>query len=67
MKISAGQTVSYLLQAGSGKTVLPSELIEDSANYDGQKYIQLLLDAVAGLLSPVGYDKQELLNELQRR
>jgi DNA polymerase-2 len=67
MKISAGQTVSYLLQAGSERTVLPSELIEGSAKHDGQKYIQLLLDAVAGLLSPVGYDKQELLNELQRR
>lgn len=60
VQISAGQTVSYILQHGQGpeNSVRTSELIDGPIQYDVQKYTQLLLDAIAGLLSPLGYDKQ---------
>lgn len=63
-KISAGQTVSYVLQAPFEKPVIPIELIDGPVQYDAKKYTQLLLDAAAGLLAPLGYDKQRLLTKL---
>ena len=66
-QVSAGQTVSYLLQSSdAGSAVLTSELINESTTYDVQRYSQLLLDAVAGLLSPLGYNKTRLTEELTR-
>jgi DNA polymerase elongation subunit (family B) len=60
-QISAGQSVSYILQhEKTGSSVLTSELIDDSAPYDVEGYRQLLLAATAGLLSPFGYDKSRL-------
>ncbi len=61
-QISAGQTVSYILQHGhrTENSVLTSELIDGPLQFDVQKYTELLLDAVAGLLAPLGYDKQHL-------
>lgn len=66
MQISAGQNISYIIQDRNGsleKCVLPSELISGPVRYDAEKYIQLLLDAVLGLLSPLDCIEQ-LRNEL---
>ena len=66
MQISAGQNISYIIQDENGgleKCVLPSELISGPVSYDAEKYIQLLLDAVVGLLSPLDCSEQ-LRNEL---
>jgi len=63
VQVSAGQNVSYLLQKDHGhseNSVLTSELIDGPVQYDVQKYSQLFLAAIAGLLSPLGYDKQRL-------
>ena len=61
-QVSAGQTVSYMLQSGVGpeNSILPGELIDGPVYYDVKKYTDLMLDAVAGLLGPVGYDKGRL-------
>lgn len=61
-QVTAGQTVSYILQNGrTESSVLTSELIDDDlVPYDVEKYRQLLLEATAGLLSPFGYDKSRL-------
>jgi DNA polymerase elongation subunit (family B) len=60
-QVTAGQTVSYILQNGRTEgSVVTSELIDDSVPYDVEKYRQLLLEATAGLLSPFGYDKSRL-------
>jgi DNA polymerase elongation subunit (family B) len=60
-QVTAGQTVSYILQHGKTEnSVLASELIDDSAPYDVERYRKLLLEATAGLLSPFGYDKSRL-------
>lgn len=61
MQISAGQNISYIMQDGKRgleKCVLPSELISGPVRYDAEKYVQLLLDAVVGLLSPLGSNEQ---------
>jgi DNA polymerase elongation subunit (family B) len=68
VQISAGQNVSYILQhicADQETSVLPSELIDGSIRYDVKKYEQLLLDAVEGLLAPLGYDYCTLRTQLQ--
>lgn len=62
-QVSAGQTVSYLLQQGSVESessVLTEELIDGFVNYDVNKYTDLMLEAVAGILGPVGWDKERL-------
>jgi len=62
-QITAGQNVSYILQRRvRGKTALPSELIGSTVEYDAQDYMRLLLDALAGLLLPLGYDRKMLAN-----
>jgi hypothetical protein len=59
--VAAGQNVSYILQQGpSGETVLPSDLIDGPVQYDVEKYTQLILDAVTGMFSPLGYDRSAL-------
>jgi hypothetical protein len=55
MQTSAGQNVSYIIErgrGGTGKCVIPSELIDGPISYNVEKYTQLLLDAVKALLSP---------------
>ncbi len=47
----------------SDRSVLPSELIDGPVKYDANKYAELLIDGIAGLLSPLGYDKEILLND----
>jgi DNA polymerase elongation subunit (family B) len=68
-QVSAGQTVSYLLQRGmrSESSVLAEELIDGPVHYDVERYIDFVLDAVAGLLGPVGYDKERLRLALQEK
>ncbi len=66
VQISAGQNVPYIIQdarEASERSVLPSELINGPVKYDANKYAQLLIGAIAGLLSPLGYDKEILLND----
>jgi len=65
-KIFAGQTISYLLQSerGSDSMVLPAELVNGGVKYDVNRYIQLLLGSITGLLGPVANETQPLLSEI---
>jgi DNA polymerase elongation subunit (family B) len=64
LDISAGQTVRYLITNASSekpnRRVKVAELIDDNTNYDVQKYLELLLDAAANILSPFGYSREEM-------
>lgn len=68
IQISAGQNVSYVMQGGDKSTeecALPSELIDGPIQYNVEKYTDLLLDAVTGLLSPLSREevlRKELLS-----
>ncbi len=66
LDVSAGQNVSYILQSESGASVIPGELINGPLKYDAQRYVQLLLDAIASLLSPMGYSNARLSKEIQQ-
>jgi hypothetical protein len=52
--VAAGQDVSYVLQQDpSEKTAFPTELIDGPVQYDVEKYTQLILEAVTGMLFPL--------------
>jgi DNA polymerase elongation subunit (family B) len=64
LKLKAGQSVSYVITRY--KTIemnraTPEELAPD-AEYDSQRYVELLADACATVLSPFGITKEVLLN-----
>jgi DNA polymerase elongation subunit (family B) len=65
----AGQTVSYLVTENkstiTGNRALPEELLSESANYDSEWYVNLLLSSITNLFSPFGYDL-ELVRRLFR-
>ena len=63
LKLQAGQSVSYVITSyashGMSRT-LPEELA-DGAEYDSQRYVELLADCCATILSPLGVSKEMLL------
>jgi len=64
LKLQAGQTVSYVISnyRTSGKNrAIPEELAEN-ARYDSRRYVELLADCCATLLSPLGVQKSLLLS-----
>jgi DNA polymerase elongation subunit (family B) len=44
--------------------VKAAELITDTTRYDAMKYLDLLLSAVANILSPFGYSTKKLREEV---
>ena len=68
LKLQAGQSVSYVITnyetRGRNRTV-PEELA-DNARYDSKRYVELLADSCATLLSPFGVEKRFLLSRSER-
>ncbi|HVB12723.1 MAG TPA: DNA polymerase domain-containing protein [Nitrososphaerales archaeon] len=64
LKLQAGQSVSYVISnyRTSGRNrAIPEELAEN-ARYDSRRYVELLADCCATLLSPLGVQKSLLLS-----
>jgi len=62
LKLQAGQSVSYVItryRTAGFDRALPEELAED-AEYDSRRYVELLADCCATILSPFGVDKRIL-------
>jgi len=67
LKLQAGQSVSYVItryKTAGFDRALPEELAED-AEYDSGRYVELLADCCATILSPFGVDKRILLSRGQ--
>jgi DNA polymerase elongation subunit (family B) len=64
LELKAGQSVSYVITkyktTGMNRAV-PEELAED-AEYDSERYVALLADTCASVLSPFGVSKEILLS-----
>jgi DNA polymerase elongation subunit (family B) len=64
LKLKAGQSVSYIITkyktAGMNRAI-PEELAE-YAEYDSRRYVELLADTCATVLSPFGVSKEILLS-----
>lgn len=64
LELKAGQSVSYLITkyktAGMNRA-LPEHLAEN-AEYDSSRYVELLADCCATILSPFGVGKEDLLS-----
>ena len=64
LQLKAGQSVSYVITkyktAGMNRAV-PEELAED-VEYDSERYVELLADCCATILSPFGVSKDILLS-----
>jgi DNA polymerase elongation subunit (family B) len=62
--VSAGQMVRYLITDAKNqkpnRRVKVAELVDDRINYDVRKYLELLLEAGANILSPFGYSVENL-------
>lgn len=67
IELQPGQTIAYVItRAGAKKPdlrVRALPLIGMGARYDGQKYLDLLLDAAEELFGPFGYDKERVRAE----
>ncbi len=66
--IHPGQTMSYILAQDKLQTsescALPPELVDETAQYDSEKYLRLLCSSVANLLLPFQYDQNRLTQML---
>jgi DNA polymerase elongation subunit (family B) len=63
LELKAGQSVSYVItkyKTQGMDRAAPQELAE-SAEYDSQRYVELLADSCATILSPFGLNKEILL------
>jgi DNA polymerase elongation subunit (family B) len=64
LQLKAGQSVSYVITryktAGMNRAV-PEELAQET-EYDSRRYVELLADACATVLSPFGVGKEILLS-----
>ena len=58
--VHGGQSVSYIIAKSTSKItsnrVIPTELLDDRALYDSEKYVELLLSSAMNILLPFGYD-----------
>lgn len=67
LNLKAGQSVSYLITkyktCGMNRAV-PEELAQD-ATYDSERYVELLADSCATILSPFGVQKRTLLSRTE--
>ncbi len=67
LKLQAGQSVSYVISnyrtVGMNRAA-PEELAEN-VRYDSERYVELLSDCCATILSPLGVTKQMLLSRSQ--
>jgi DNA polymerase elongation subunit (family B) len=64
LELKAGQSVSYVIiryKTIGMNRAMPEELSEN-AEYDSQRYVELLADACATVLSPFGVSKEILLS-----
>jgi DNA polymerase elongation subunit (family B) len=64
LELKAGQSVSYVITKYKTKGMnraVPEELAEN-AEYDSARYIELLADCCATVLSPFGVSKEMLLS-----
>jgi DNA polymerase elongation subunit (family B) len=67
LELKAGQSVSYLITKYNTigmNRAMPEELAED-AEYDSRRYVELLADTCASVLSPFGVSKELLLSRGQ--
>ena len=64
LKLQAGQSVSYVISnyKTSGKDRAVPEELAENARYDSRRYVELLADCCATLLSPLGIQKSLLLS-----
>jgi DNA polymerase elongation subunit (family B) len=69
VNISAGKNVRFLFTSAENKRyerrVKAEELIEESTNSDMKKYLLLLYEAAANLLSPLGYSAKTIYDEIR--
>jgi DNA polymerase elongation subunit (family B) len=60
----AGQSVNYVVTNNesriAGNRALPVEFLDESASYDSEWYVNLILSSVANLFLPFGYDAKSL-------
>ncbi|MHB8566222.1 MAG: DNA polymerase domain-containing protein [Nitrososphaerales archaeon] len=67
LKLQAGQSVSYVITnyKTSGKNRAVPEGLVENTTYDSRRYVELLADCCATILSPFGVSKQNLLSRSQ--
>lgn len=64
LQLKAGQTIAYVITKFNSigqNRAYPEELIQDYSKYDSERYIELLADCCATVLSPFGISKEFLL------
>ncbi|MFQ6064107.1 MAG: DNA polymerase domain-containing protein [Candidatus Bathyarchaeia archaeon] len=68
VEVSGGQTVSYVITDAENrrlsKRVKAAELIDDDTEFDVEKYVDMLIQAGANILSPFGYSDERLKDEI---
>jgi len=68
VEVSGGQTVRYLISDAENKRpsrrVKAAQLINAQAQYDVEKYLDMLILAAANILSPFGYTKGRLKDQV---
>lgn len=65
LELKAGQSVSYVItsykSSGKERSIPEEEISSEIQEYDSERYVELLADACASVLSPFGVTKEELL------
>ncbi len=65
LELKAGQSVSYVITSykshGKERSIPEEELSSAVQEYDSERYVELLADSCATVLSPFGVTKEELL------
>jgi len=68
IEISGGQMVWYLITDAenrrAGKRVKAAELVNAETRFDVEKYVDMLIVAGANILSPFGYTKDALKDQI---
>ncbi len=68
-RVHAGQRVSYIHTqkklGESSNSAVPVELVDENAQYDPEKYVDLLYSSAANILLPFGYDLETLRRQLR--
>ncbi|HZW56115.1 MAG TPA: DNA polymerase domain-containing protein [Nitrososphaerales archaeon] len=68
LELQAGQSISYVITRyrTSGKDrSIPEEIVTEDSEYDSERYVELLSDCCATVLSPFGVTKERLLTRAE--
>jgi len=70
IEVSAGQTIKYLITDAENRRVdrrvRAAELVSGDTKYDKKKYLELLMNAAANILSPFDYTAEKIYDATVR-